>query len=520
MKSNQNNIIKIIALFLVMALIACVFISCGEKNTDTSRENDNDDKAENPNSDQNDEENAEEVKLLPDLPDVNYDGYTFTFLAHKEGASGWDWVGDEARELVAEMQDGQEVQNSEPINDAVYQRNSVIKSRYGIEIKMVSDTGENSTLKKIVNAGDDTYDAVLIFNNNVPGVVTGNLLMEVSQLPYIDLDKPWWDDGVNAMSVVNKQYLLAGDLLILDNEATNAMIFNKDLMADLGMDLPYQSVKDGKWTFDKMIEMTKDVELDLNGDGKLDYPDDRFSMMVFNDTLQAMLIAGGGLLADKDPDDVPYMCFAEPRNLQVLEKAMDLMYTNSNPGVFNVQSVGAGTGNVTWMKVYYDTFMEDRVLFMWIRMRVVEAFRGMDSNFGILPMPKYDEAQDNYCSLVNPYTGVMLGVPKTTGDPERTSIILEALSAESKYTLQPAYYDIVLNRKFARDEESSEMLDIIFNTQVYDIGGVYSFGSVFSDFCNLAGKQDRNVISYYDKKIGSMEKAIDKVVTQFEALDD
>jgi len=298
------------------------------------------------------------------------------------------------------------------------------------------------------------------------------------------------------------------------------MIFNKDLMAKLGMDLPYQSVKDGKWTFDKLYEMTKGVEVDVNGDGKMEYQDDRFSLITFNDTLHAFLVAGGGTFAQKNSDDIPYMCFAEPKNLAVMEKAMDLLYKNTNPGVFNVQSVDAGTGNVTWMKVYYDTFMEDRALFMWIRMRVVEAFRGMDSNFGILPMPKYDEAQDNYRSLVNPYTGVMLGVPKTSADPERTSVILEALSAESKYTLQPAYYDIVLSRKFARDEESSEMLDIIFNTHVYDIGGVYSFGGVFNDFNSTAGKEDRNITSYYDKKIGSMEKAIDKLVTQFESMDD
>ena len=520
MKSNKNNIFSIIALFLIILMIAGVFISCGNKNSDSPGVKDNENKADDSASEQGDADDVKNEKILPDLPEVSYDGYTFTFLAHKEGASGWDWVGDEARELVAETVDDSEVQNGEPINDAVYQRNSVIKARYGIEIKMVSDTSENSTLKKVVNAGDDTYDAVLIFNNNVPGVVTGNLLLEVSHLPYIDLDKPWWDPGVNSMSVVNKQYLLAGDLLILDNEATNAMIFNKDLMAKLGMDLPYQSVKDGKWTFDKLYEMTKGVEVDVNGDGKMEYQDDRFSLITFNDTLHAFLVAGGGTFAQKNSDDIPYMCFAEPKNLAVMEKAMDLLYKNTNPGVFNVQSVDAGTGNVTWMKVYYDTFMEDRALFMWIRMRVVEAFRGMDSNFGILPMPKYDEAQDNYRSLVNPYTGVMLGVPKTSADPERTSVILEALSAESKYTLQPAYYDIVLSRKFARDEESSEMLDIIFNTHVYDIGGVYSFGGVFNDFNSTAGKEDRNITSYYDKKIGSMEKAIDKLVTQFESMDD
>jgi len=210
--------------------------------------------------------------------------------------------------------------------------------------------------------------------------------------------------------------------------------------------------------------------------------------------------------------------FVEPKNLDVLDKAMNLLYKNTNPGVLNVQK-DAGGGQETWRVLYYDGFMNNRALFMWIRMRVVEVFRGMDANFGIMPMPKYDEAQENYRSLVNPYTGVLLGVPKTASSPERTSIILEALSAESKYTLQPAYYDIVLNRKFTRDEESSDMLDIIFSTQVYDIGGVYSFGGVFSDFNGLASKEDRNIASYYDKKIANMEKAIQKVVDQFENMD-
>ena len=509
----KNNVFRIIFLILVIMLVISILVSCGNKEGDNSAANDND----NNNSAVNDvivEEKQEEVKILPELPDVTFDGHVFTFLSHQEGVAGWDWVTMDPRELFAEEETG------DPINDAVYTRNAIIEEKYDIKIEMVTNTDERSLLRKTVNAGDDAYDAVIIYNNNVPGTITADLLMEISYLPHIDLSKPWWDPSVNSMSVANKQFLLAGDLLILDNEATNGIIFNKDLMADLGMELPYNMVKEGKWTMDKMLELTKGAEADLNGDGVLDYDSDRFGFMVFNDTLQALLVAGGGAFAQKDKDDIPYMSFAEPKNLNVLEKAMNLMFKNDNPSVFNVQSVDAGTGNATWMRAYYDTFQENRALFMWIRMRVVEAFRGMDANFGIIPMPKYDEAQPNYCSLVNPYTGVLMGVPKSAGDLERTSIILESLSAESKYTLQPAYYDIALNRKFTRDEESSEMLDIIFSSRVYDIGGVYSFGSVFSDFNTLASNQDRNIMSYYEKKSASMENAIAKLVATFETIGD
>jgi hypothetical protein len=302
--------------------------------------------------------------------------------------------------------------------------------------------------------------------------------------------------------------LLGGNLLILDNEATNALLFNKDLMASLGIDLPYNLVKEGKWTMDKMNEIVKGSAADLNGDGLIKADDDRWGFCVYNDTLHALLVSGGGALAVKDANDIPYMDFASEKNLAVIDKAMNLMY---NPDyVFNI-SGGS-------YEVYRSMFEEDRLLYLWMRMRVVEFFRGMESNFGIIPLPKYNEAQENYYSVVNPYTGVMLGVPKSADDLERVSIILEALSAESKYTLQPAYYDVVLQRKYARDDESQDMLDIIFSSRVYDIGGVYSFGNVFLDFITLAQKYNRDIISYYEKKIGAMNKAIDKVVDTFQAM--
>ena len=514
MKNRKINILKILSLVLTATMVFGILISCADNNTTDTNTVNNSNNNDNAEVNQDDDEPKAEEKILPDLPEITFDGYLFTFLSHAEGTAGWDWVTNDPRELVAEEETG------EPINDSVYKRNTMIEEKYGIELRMITNTDEPAVLRRTVNAGDDAYDAVIIYNNNVPGVVTNDLLTEISYLPHLDLNKPWWDPAVNSMSVANKQFLLAGDLLILDNEATNAIIFNKDLMAALGLELPYNLVKEGKWTMDRMLEMSRGAELDLNGDGVLSYNDDRFGFITFNDTLQALLVAGGGAFSQKDSNDIPYMSFIEPRNINVLEKAMDLMYPNSNTSVFNVQSVDAGAGNVTWMRAYYDTFEESRALFMWIRMRVVEVFRGMEANFGIIPMPKYDEEQPNYHSLVNPYTGVLLGVPKSASDLNRTSIILEALSAESRYTLQPAYYDIVLDRKFIRDEESSEMLDIIFSTRVYDIGGVYSFGSVFADFNSMASNQDRNVMSYYERREGQFIRAIERLVENFERLGD
>jgi len=493
---------RISTFLIVIIIISAIFISCGDNNGATGNTDNNIKNDPNPENQQNNEEDPAKTKIEPDLPETDFDGYTFTFFAHRIDYPG-DWVGDgDPRELVVEEE------NSDPINDAAYIRNMKIMEKYNIDFKMITNSNDLGTLKKAVGAGDDIYDAAVIFNNLVPSVVTADLLVNIENLPFIDLSKPWWDPAVNSMSIDHKNYLMAGDLLILDNEATNALLFNKDMMSDFGIDLPYGLVKSGKWTMDKMNEIIKDTAADLNGDGKMG-DDDQWGFCVYNDTLHALLVSGGGLLAAKDENDLPYIDFTSQKNLAVLEKTMDLMY---NPDyVFNI----SGKDHTVGLAM----FEENRVLFYWMRMRVVEFFRGMESNFGIIPLPKYDESQENYHSVVNPYTGVLLGVPKSAENLERTSIILEALSAESRYTLQPAYYDVTLQRKYTRDDDSSEMLDIIFNSRVYDIGGVYSFGGVWLDFISLAGKYDRNIVSFYDKKIGLIENSIEKVVTTFRAMD-
>jgi len=503
---------KFTAILLAVILCAGVLLACNTESPQDGNQNITAAPNDGGGAAEGSQEQAEEVKIEPDLPEnTDFGGYTFTVLSHREESD--DWYQPDPREIISESEIG------EPINDAVFRRNLVLSDKYGFELDLVTNTDEVALLRRAVNAGDDLYDAVIIFNNNVPGAVQNDLLTDISMLPYIDMDKPWWDSGVNSMSVAGKNFLLAGDMLILDNEATNALCFNKDLMRTLGKELPYNLVMEGKWTFDRMEELVRDAAADLNGDGQMTPDDDRWGFVIYKDTLHALLVSGGGSFAEKDEHDIPFMSFATERNITVAEKAMDMLYDSNYTMNIQRDVPTGGTGNPQWTSTIQNVFAEDRTLFMWVRMRVVEKYRGMESAFGILPMPKYDENQPAYRSVVNPYTGVLLGVPKSAQDLERTSIILEAVAAESRYTLQPAYYDVVLQRKFTRDEESSDMLDIIFSTRVYDIGGVYSFGNVFMDYIELSMTHNRAIASYYERRSATMERDIDRLVTRIQDMD-
>ena len=86
------------------------------------------------------ETTAEELK--PNVPDKNYNGIAFTFLARDQ-----DWV---TVDIFSEMQTG------EPINDAVWQRNSVIEEKFNIFITEIKKNGSSlhTELNKAVSADE------------------------------------------------------------------------------------------------------------------------------------------------------------------------------------------------------------------------------------------------------------------------------------------------------------------------------------------------------------------------------
>jgi hypothetical protein len=140
----------------------------------------------------------------------------------------------------------------------------------------------------------------------------------------------------------------------------------------------------------------------------------------------------------------------------------------------------------------------------------------MEADFGIVPIPKWDESQADYRCTVNFHVSTCITIPITDGDPERTGVFLEALGCKSKYTLQPAYYDIALNGKYVRDEESSDMLDIIFANRVYDIGLIGDFAGIRGTIDTMVDKDDRNFVSQMEKARPKIEKdmatKIEKIV--------
>ena len=103
-------------------------------------------------------------------------------------------------------------------------------------------------------------------------------------------------------------------------------------------------------------------------------------------------------------------------------------------------------------------------------------------------------------------------------NPTRSSAVAEVLAHYGKEYLTPAYYEKTLYGQYVRDEESTEMLDIIFATRVFDVGIYYDIGTYRSQLTSLFVSRN-SLSSLYESYRSSAENKIATLNQSFAKLD-
>ena len=436
---------------LLCLLLAASFVACAAPTPD-------DEKAPTttPSDDvENDDEQAEDVRIDPDLPDSNYNGATFNVIhwAVNEDVGG---VWTPWEEISVESMTGDHLENE------IYQRNATVEEAYGVVITNVyfhTDSELPNKIRNAVNTGDNDFQMMVQRSNTLSGMLLANLFYDLgsSDLPYIDLSKPWW----NASSVENftfggKTQFASSEILLLDKGATACVYFNTKVASDNSISDLYDLVREQEWTWEVLAEYAEDAMRELDGDDQWG-DGDLYGALGSIDVI-AYLYAGSGHSIGHIKNERYFVHeFAQEENIAVMSDVYDDMY------------------HVDYRYAENSTtkFKADEGLFMYGMVKTSASLRDMETNYGILPIPKYDEEQANYSSLVWQHYDSVIGVPTSCGDSIMVSVIIEALSAESYYTVYPMFHDTVLLGKSTRDQESKEMLQIVFDTRKYDIGMIY-----------------------------------------------
>jgi ABC-type glycerol-3-phosphate transport system substrate-binding protein len=496
---------KIFCAVFIAALSAGIFACGGDTATDNSRDLNTGSISQPPGDTAapNEDNSEPPEKQLPDLPESDFEGYGFRIFSHGPAYAEWQSFDINAEE-----------ENGDPINDSVYRRNRFVEEKLNVNIIEVPSAAWDMEVRvrRSVAAGDDSYDAVATQMEAQANLAVGGNLLDLKPVPHLDLSKKWWDQRANIdLTIGNKLFFTVGDLFIMDNDATWLIIFNKELMRDLALENSYDLVRSGQWTFDKLLDMSKGVSRDINGDGIMDRHD-FYGIVCQGENMTAYYLASGEKFVQKDASDLPFAAMDGERALSVVEKIYDLMYDNTVS--FNYWDLPDQEA----FKITQGMFENNQAVFKVTALQLVIRMRHMETNFGIIPMPKFDAAQQSYYHYVHPIASA-LSVPMTNTDITRTGIILEALAAESYYTVRPAYYDISIEGKFLRDEESIEMLDIILATRVFDLAKAFIWNGLGSILDDMYRPKHRDFVSRYERLTERFSNAINRTIELFETLD-
>lgn len=401
-----------------------------------------------------------------------------------------------------------EATTGDVVIDAVYERNLWIEELYNVKITEYKPTVETAadTMRNAVSAGDDVADAVIESFNRLCGLAPNGYLLDMASLSDLKLDSPWWDQGaIDGVSIGRKVYMATGDLLIVDNDATWVLMFNKQMAESLDYDF-YSMIDANEWLYEDLFEVSRSTAADLNGDGKMKIADDQYGLVSAYNTPDALITAAGLTLAVKDENDIPVMATDLDRLTAVIAVAGEF-YSDKNV-VFGSDYTQAA-----------DAFVGGRAMFYSEVLQCVTRMRESETDFGMLPWPKFDQAQENYYSFMVAAAGHAVALPATLKDSHMTSIVLDAMAAKSMDTLTVAYYDKALTQKYMRDETSIRMLDMILGSRIFDQSHfyMYGWGDMYSKMAsNLQNGRDLTV-STWEKNIDKAQAALEATIAAFEA---
>ncbi len=409
-----------------------------------------------------------------------------------------------------------EAENGDVVNDAIFRRNTLIEDTYNVKIAQTLVEDTTAEMQKQTLAGEDLYDLVFLQLNMLGSSAWDGYLYNLYDVPNIDFSKDWWNPVVNeSVELGGKLFFTSSDFSLRDKNRAYILIHNTDMATDFSLTPVIDHVRAGTWTLDVMSEYVKTVAADLDGQGML--PEvDRWGLTMDSIHGFSFLAYGAGNSITKlgDSGEIE-LAMNNERMLSTLEKLAD----------FACDDMASFYCSRWQGKVDYDfnstssrTFYAGNALFTTVFPHSLKSYSAnCTSNYMIVPPPKYDEAQEQYYSLADVY-GMLFGIPTSCATPEFSGYMLEVLGHYSTDTTLPAYYEITCKNKYTYDADSAEMLDVIFDGIIYDIGYILNIGGMQSVLTGVCSSGNPNISSSYASKENAAKEKLAEILEKVAEL--
>ena len=463
MKKN-STLLRVIAMMLVAMMMLSAFVACadtgsGETTTDPSSaqtQAPTEESTADPNKDAN-------GYLKDDLPeDLKFDE-EITLLV-------WDDVEHEEFEVAYEDLSGDIVEQS------LYDRNSKVEERLGLTLQFIRVDGNadnrtnwNTYVNNSVSISAREFDIVASYSLSVTLNAVNGLLYNMldDECEYLNFDQPWWSQLLLEQATFGDNlYFASGDISRNALEMMYVCYANTNLLAEYQLQNPQELVEPGDWTYDKFFEMCQGVYKD-DGDGIKNcdnHSGDTFGYITSGIHVDPWFYGSGATICERNAEGeiIESPTFAGERVVNTVAKLTEFL-----DGEFGIY-----TSSVK----HQHAFGEGRALFMMERARVshkVLAQNYGDTQFVILPCPKYDKDQENYITVMgNPFT--LYAIAADIADAKMASAFIECFASEGYRTVTPAVFELSLKTRYVDDPTSALMYDLVRENITYDIGRIFS----------------------------------------------
>ena len=482
---------------LALLLAAMILMTgCSESNNNENENGTNESSSEETTSSttgsEESESETEETIPAPELPaDIDWGGELFNIIypywsLYEKYLTSDELIGD-------------------AVNDAMFLRNETVEDKLNVELLFINKGaigGMYGEIKTNVTSGDSSYGmAVLHCIEGLPGLLSDNLIYDWNKIPYVDLTKPYWNSSIlEQLTIDGVTPFAASDLLIAD---PNVIWFNNDIATDMGIGNLYDIVFDGKWTLDEMIKLCDKVVVDLDGDGEMTDKDQYGICGNLGWNLDSFQQGCGQYIAEF-VDGVPQIAIQTEKMKSIVDKVYALCMEGNR---------GYVKSEIDDRYIPFETY---HALFYFQSLSSMERYRDTNVDYGIIPYPKYDEAQKEYLSLN--WTGLQC-IPVSCKNIELAGMVAEELGYENKKSVLPTYFDQLLDGKIARHDETRAMLDIIFDNCVYDFGLNFSNQRNFlQTIPDLLREDSTDLSSYVNKNLKVAKKVYERIISDFAKL--
>lgn len=489
MCDTRNKFMRMLALLLtcliVISIAACGKAADDEKTTTsaTSVTSGSGETTTEPLTPSNVDKNGYQ---LDDIPEQNHGGRTVTVLVYKQAQNYILPTEDNAGDLI---------------HNTVYMRNVAVEERLGIKFDSIGENAarvdQTSFIAKATLAGEN-YDLIASYSLWPQVLAVQGYLTNLKEQVYPNLEQPWWCESVKEWEQNGKLYFATSNASVMFIREAEAIFANTQMLNNYHAPDLTQLVLEGKWTLEKLGEISALFRTDLNADG-VNIP---YGIVVDDQSRLDMFYYGAGLNAARnDENGKAHVCIADEQEKLVnfVDKMINLFHQKESMIASNDQStmLNAQTAFMCCC-LFHVTRMDDT------------------SIYTALPVPKYDEEQESYRTVDTNGFDVWC-VPLAAKDPALSATVMEAVASEDFRSVAPYFYEQYLKLRYSNNDIGMEIYDIIRNSVYIDFGRIsaVNLGVTENVFRNAISTGNNTVASKIKAESRIWDKSMAKILAAY-----